>query len=82
MNTPHFETVQSTVVVPDTKEPVGLKAMAAVGKNEAPRAVEIHNSTALLHSAERVPGGASTHCWMYKPPLVGTSVNVILIVAF
>ena len=61
---PHLETVQSTVVVPTTKEPVGLKVMAAVGRNEAPRAVEIHNSIALLHKAERVPAAASTHCWM------------------
>ena len=59
---PHLDTVQSTVVVPETKEPVGLKTIGAVGRNEAPRAVEIHNSIALLHKAEREPAGASTHC--------------------
>jgi hypothetical protein len=62
MKIPHFETLQSTVVVPETKEPLGLNTIGAVGRNEAPRAVEIHNSTALLHKAEREPAGSSTHC--------------------
>ena len=78
---PHLETVQSTVVVPTKKLPVGLKVIAAVGRNEAPRAVEIHNSIALLHNAEREPAAASTHCWIYKPPFAGTFESVMLTVA-
>ena len=60
--TPHFVTVQSIVVLPETKLPVGLNAIAAVGAKDAPRIVEIQSSTALLHTAGRAPAADSTHC--------------------
>ena len=47
--------MQSTVVLPATKLAVGLNAIAAVGANDAPRAVEIQSSTALLQISGRAP---------------------------
>jgi hypothetical protein len=81
MKMPHLETVQSTVVVFVEYVPVGFNLITSEGKNDAPREFEIHNCTASLQMAGRVPAGASTHCWMYKPREAGTPRSMMLIVA-